>query len=86
MDQKNPFSGLFQKLDSIVDFIHAGIMLIGGSVMILAIAYFGLRFATASDPHEKSNAKSWIKNILIGGAILAGSSTLGKALFEFFKD
>lgn len=70
---------------SLIDDFTAAIQIIGGSLLVLALALAGIGIMMGSDSDTKDKMFNVAKKVVIGGALLFGAGTIGQILQSRFK-
>ena len=81
----NPL-GQVCNIPELINSIAAAAIQIALPLSVIALIFVGLRFITASvsgKPEEVSKARTTLRWILIGTAVVVGSSALAKAVMSF---
>lgn len=82
MQQGTPIQ--FTSLDTLLWGLVATLQFYSLPVMALSIAGIGIALvASGDDTERKSRLKSWIFNILVGGLLVFGSTTIASVLKSF---
>lgn len=75
---------LFQSLDALLWGVVKTLQYYSLPVMALSIAILGVALiASGDDTERKSKLRGWIFNILIGGLLVFGATTLASILKQF---
>ena len=82
MQQGTPIQ--FASLDQLLWGLVATLQFYSLPIMALSIAGIGIALvASGDDVERKSRLKSWIFNILVGGLLVFGSTTIASVLKSF---
>lgn len=60
-------------VNGLVDKINAWypiVVAVGGSILVIVLAYRGYQWGSANDPQEEKQAQKGVKNVAIGGGIM----------------
>ena len=76
---------IFPSLDALLWGVVATLQYYTLPIMALSVAILGVfLIASSDDTDRKAKLRSWIFNILIGGVLVFGASTLATILKAFF--